>query len=328
MSKIDVIIPTYNAAKYVEMTLQSVVNQTFKPHQIIIVDDKSQDNTVAVVQKFQETSTIPIKLILQEINQGVSKARNRALLEATSEYVAFVDADDLWHESKLEMQMRVFEASEFKDVGVVYNQYEQIDEQGVLTNKYFKLDLNFDVKGKIFSKLLPANIITGSASAVIVKKEYLDKVGYFDEDLANCEDWDLWLRLSEVCSYDYVPMPLSLIRRHGNNSQNNKEKMFRHQIKFYKKWLVKLPREQIPKLWSHALAGMVIGELPDRSLLKILREKDNNELRTIIFKRFGGFFSLYLTANMAIFTLNWLKSFYQTPKYVLTKLISGLLPLP
>jgi len=104
---ISVVIPCFNSAKTIERALRSVEHQTTKPHEVLIVDDASSDNTVSIIEQFARTSLLNIRVIKQSVNDGPSVARNTAWNVATSEFIAFLDADDQWHPQKLELQLGV-----------------------------------------------------------------------------------------------------------------------------------------------------------------------------------------------------------------------------
>ena len=104
---ISVVIPCFNSAKTIERALRSVEHQTTKPHEVLIVDDASSDNTVLIIEQFARTSLLNIRVIKQSVNGGPSVARNTAWNVVTSEFIAFLDADDQWHPQKLELQLGV-----------------------------------------------------------------------------------------------------------------------------------------------------------------------------------------------------------------------------
>jgi glycosyltransferase involved in cell wall biosynthesis len=237
---IDVIIPAYNAEKFIERTIVSVLRQTYLPEKIIVVDDGSIDKTVEIVENISKTSKIPIVLISQE-NKGPNAARNVGLKNADSEFIALLDADDIWKEEKLQKQIEVFEKSEFENLGLVYCGYELIDEKGEDVNK--KNILPF-LKGKVFNQLLKSNLISGSCSSVLIKKKCFQKVGFFDETLSGSEDWDMWLRLSKHYEFDYVDESLVYITDRSVSNNKNFERMLDNRIKFLKKWIIEIQKDK------------------------------------------------------------------------------------
>ena len=110
-ANISVVIPCFNSATTIERALRSVEHQTTKPHEVLIVDDASSDNTVSIIEQYARTSSLNIRVIKQSVNGGPSVARNAAWNVATSEFIAFLDADDQWHPQKLELQLSAMLAS-------------------------------------------------------------------------------------------------------------------------------------------------------------------------------------------------------------------------
>ena len=104
---VSVVIPCFNSAATIERALRSVEHQTTKPHEVLVVDDASSDNTVSIIEQFARNSLLNIRVIKQSVNGGPSMARNTAWNVATSEFIAFLDADDQWHPQKLELQLGV-----------------------------------------------------------------------------------------------------------------------------------------------------------------------------------------------------------------------------
>jgi glycosyltransferase involved in cell wall biosynthesis len=104
---ISVVIPCFNSAATIERALRSIESQTTKPHEVLVVDDASSDNTVSIIEQYTRTSLLNIRVIKQSVNGGPSVARNTAWNVATSEFIAFLDADEQWHPQKLELQLGV-----------------------------------------------------------------------------------------------------------------------------------------------------------------------------------------------------------------------------
>ena len=104
-ANISVVIPCFNSVTTIERALRSVEHQTTKPHEVLVVDDASSDNTVSIIEQYARTSSLNIRVIKQSVNGGPSVARNAAWNVATSEFIAFLDADDQWHPQKLELQL-------------------------------------------------------------------------------------------------------------------------------------------------------------------------------------------------------------------------------
>jgi len=233
LRSVDVVIPVYNGERYIIAALASAAAQTHPPAKIVVVDDGSTDGTPALVRGF--AGPVPVEY-LRKPNGGLSSARNAGIARCTSDYIAFLDADDAWHPAKLAEQLKVFAAGEFADLGAVYCGYEIVDEMGDRSDSFFVLDIDSSLRGRIFERLFYGNKVAGSGSAVLAKRECFDTVGCFDETLAAFEDWDMWLRIARNYSFDFVPQALVKIRRHDDNMQKDARFMLTNQLRFQDKW--------------------------------------------------------------------------------------------
>lgn len=257
---IEVVIPVWNGQAYILDAIRSIERQTVKPAKIIVVDDGSTDTTVRLVR--EHSGPVPIECVEKE-HSGLSPTRNQGIRRSTTPYIAFLDADDLWDEKKLEEQLQVFRTTELTNVACVYSDYSQMNEYGQLYTPPDSPVMDRTVRGRVFEKLLHFNSIIGSASGVLIKRECLDRVGYFDETLTATEDWDLWLRLAEHYSFDYAKDPLVKIRRHSGNMQKNAWHMFSNKVRFFNKWLTRLPADiDVPRRWAEYLIITMLYRLP------------------------------------------------------------------
>ena len=205
LPKVSVIVPTYNRASWLEETLRSVVSQTFKDFELIVVDDGSIDNTSQIMRSFPDAQYFSMGK-----NSGVSKARNLGLDYAKGEFICFLDSDDLWDERKLEVQLHWMENN--IDSQVCYTNEIWI-RNGVRVNPMNK---HRKYTGDIFRYCLALCIV--SPSSVMLRKELFDKVGNFDESLPACEDYDLWLRIAVKYAFHFIEEPL-IIKRGGHADQ-------------------------------------------------------------------------------------------------------------
>lgn len=180
--QITVVIPTYNRYTLLHRAINSVLSQTYKPSEIIVVDDGSTDNTSEIQNDFSS-----VKYIYQK-NSGVSAARNRGIKSATTEWIAFLDSDDRWFPSKLEEQVKFHQ--ENRDILMSYT-----DELWIRDGVNVKIPKKFRKVGKdsFMENLSYCNIAPSSA---LIHKNLFESVGMFDETLEVCEDYDLWLRIS------------------------------------------------------------------------------------------------------------------------------------
>ena len=200
---VSVIIPTFNRSKWVSEAVDSVLHQTLKPREIIVVDDGSTDDTADVLDGYGDA----IRVLCLEENRGVSAARNRGIEAACCRYVAFLDSDDLWLPRKLEDQINHVR----KHPEIRIHQTDEIwIRNGVRVNPGRR---HRKPEGWIFEPSLHLCLI--SPSAVLIERRLFDEVGLFDERYPACEDYDLWLRIT--CRYPVGLLPKALIVKRGDH---------------------------------------------------------------------------------------------------------------
>lgn len=293
-NKIDVIIPVYNGANFIIEAIESVVNQTLPPHKIIVVDDGSTDNTYATVYLYSKTSKIEINIVKKE-NGGLSSARNAGISASTADFIAFLDADDVWFKEKLEKQMRVFTSSNFKNLGLVYCKYDLIKIDGQKDSKNYIVPLDKKIKGSVFNKILESNKILASGSGVLIKRGVFNTVGNFDETLNFCEDWDMWIRITEKFEIDYSNEILVSIRRHGKNMSHNLLNVFIGEIQFYNKWVPKIKGQYpIPFEWSDRIIFRIIKLHKGNLLAKLKLEIKKDVYQELFTKKFGSIYLYFI----------------------------------
>lgn len=214
MTKVSAIVPAYNAMKYLPESLDSILAQTYPNFEVIIVNDGSTDNLIEWVSQLTDPR---VKLISQE-NRGLAGARNTGLNNARGEYIAYLDADDLWDPTKLAKQVEVLEQN--LEVGLVYTWIERINEQGKSIGKPFKINL----EGDIWEKLTENNVI--APSSAMIRRSCFEKVGMFDASLqAFGEDWDMWLRIAACYSIRVIPETLCSYRECPTSASKNWQAM-------------------------------------------------------------------------------------------------------
>jgi len=233
---VDVVIPAFNAGRYIDLTLESIAIQGNIIQSIIIVNDGSKDNTAQVVDEFcQKYPNLTIHIIYQE-NQGLASARNTGIKAASAPYIALLDADDIWLSHKLSAQIAIFGNSSDPKLGVVYCAYELIDEESkpILGNDII---IQPRLRGHISSHLQTGNFISGSGSSVLICASVFQDIGYFDETLVASEDWDMWLRIAQKYTFDFIDQIFVQIRVHPNNMQKDFVRMLSSDLamlnKFY-----------------------------------------------------------------------------------------------
>ena len=214
MPNVSVIIPAYNAESTIRSTIVSVVSQTYTNYEIIVINDGSTDRTAKIVKTIKDDR---IKLFNYQ-NGGLPTARNRGMRQATGEYIAFLDADDLWTEDKLEKQLAMLEAN--PEAGVAYSRTSCIDWQG---NLLYNCD-PISFTGNVFEKLLLTNFLQNGSNPLI-RKVAVEAVGEFDPSLKSCEDWDYYLRLAARYPFAIVPEYQIFYRQTLGNMSSNVGKM-------------------------------------------------------------------------------------------------------
>ena len=200
---IAVVIPTFNRAGLLERALRSVEAQTMAPSEVIVVDDGSTDSTAILMQQ-----RFPHVRYLRQPNQGVSRARNRGILAARSEWLAFLDSDDEWFPHKLKRQREALNRHTHFRLCHTNEVWIRNGRRVNPMNKHAKAG------GEIFKRCLPRCVI--SPSSVIIHRSVFKEVGVFDETLPACEDYDLWLRICAV--YPVLFLPEHLITKYGGHA--------------------------------------------------------------------------------------------------------------
>lgn len=200
---VSVLVPAYNAERTIAETLGSVLGQTHRNIEIIVVDDGSTDATASIVRHMAEQD-VRLRL-LSQANAGVAAARNAALADARGAFVAPLDADDLWHPEKLERQLRRF-AEVPERTGVVWCWSVDIDEASQIIER--RLDLDF-FEGDVYAALVLTNFL-GNASVPLVRRPVMEAAGGWDASFRarqaqGCEDWANYLRLAELCDFALEP---------------------------------------------------------------------------------------------------------------------------
>ena len=215
MAVISVITPTYNRARFLPAAVASVLSQTFGDFELIIVDDGSEDNTPDVLKPFFADRRV--RYVYQE-NQGQSHARNLALKQATGDFIAFLDSDDVWAPDKLEKQLAVFRAN--SEVDIVHGDEAIINEQGSVVS----LQNMRRYSGRITRYLLADNSV--SITTALVRRRCFDEMGGFDTSVGVADDYELWLRFSARYCYQYEPGIVASYRVMADQISSDKRRRF------------------------------------------------------------------------------------------------------
>ena len=245
---VSVVIATYNMAAYLPLAVRSALEQTYQNIEIVIVDDGSTDGSLKAVEPLLDDPRV--KYLFQK-NKGQAAAKNQGVQQARGEYVAFLDADDIWMPDKLDQQVPLFLRS--GTIGVVYSRIAYIDESG----KNLGIADNELFRGRVSGPLLIRNFIGFGTS--IVRKECFNRLGVFDEAIRMGIDYDLWLRLSTQYEFDFVDRPLLRYRIWSGQMSNNCKSRYLSGIAIMERFLENFPKvvdkSTENEAWAHTYVG-------------------------------------------------------------------------
>jgi glycosyltransferase involved in cell wall biosynthesis len=220
MVDVSVIITCYNYGRYLTEAIDSVLKQTYRNYEVIIINDGSTDNSDDIINSYVIQSN-KIRYYKQN-NQGQARAKNKGIQMSLGKYVAFLDADDIWKNDIIEKRLLLFKD---ENVGVVFTKADYIDR----TSKRVKLKLSgkylVPSRGNVTKKLIFDNFVPFSSA--MVRNECFFTIGMFDEKLEMAIDWDLWLRISTKYQFDFVGEHLLLYRvgHEGQLSRNIEKRL-------------------------------------------------------------------------------------------------------
>jgi glycosyltransferase involved in cell wall biosynthesis len=217
---ISVVIPAYNAGKYIVRTIESVRNQSHRELEIVIADDGSTDDTIALVETVaaQDARITLLKLP----HRGVSHARNRAIKHARGNYIAPIDADDLWHRDKLRRQFEILNNAR-RETGVVYCWAAGIDEDDNIVLPVWSASY---AAGDVLEQIVERGILS-CGSTPLIRKECVTKAGGYDETLHLAEDWKFYTALAGLCRFEVIPECLTGYRIRTDSTSLNLKPMER-----------------------------------------------------------------------------------------------------
>lgn len=187
---VDVVIPCFNGAAFIERCIESVLSQTVPVNRIIFVDDGSNDESLAIILNMQKKHT-NIKVITQD-NRGLAAARNKGISFSEASLIGLLDVDDYWLPNKIENQLKIFAMNAAKGTVVVASNY--FDEIGSNRRPGISNRSNRTITAR--NLLTYRTVIPGSGSSALIPKLVFDQIGHFDEGLRYGEDLDLWIRIS------------------------------------------------------------------------------------------------------------------------------------
>jgi glycosyltransferase involved in cell wall biosynthesis len=199
---VSAVVPAYNAERYLEQTLKALVTQSYEHLEIIVVDDGSEDTTLRIAQAMAHR--YPQIRVIHQSNQGVASARNRGIEAAQGEFIAPIDADDIWFPQAVAKLTHCLGNADAL-TGVVYGWAVTLDEDGLLNGGW----CCSTIAGEVLGTLICHDFL-GTASATLIRRECFIKVGGYDphfhtESAQGCEDWDLYLRIAQYYRFTVVP---------------------------------------------------------------------------------------------------------------------------
>jgi len=206
---VSVIMSAYNAENFIEKSIISIIQQSYKLIEIVICDDGSTDNTASLIKKYGDS----VRYIYQQ-NQGQGIGRNNAVTHSSGDYLAFIDADDQWLPDKIEKQINLFNQN--LDTVAVYSDMEIINEKDEKIGYQAKGKMR---RGNIFDCLIQGEYVCGLSSLMVKKNVFLDVGGFSSHRY--CQDFVLLLKLAYTYSFDFCDEPLVLYLEHGGNITKN-----------------------------------------------------------------------------------------------------------
>lgn len=248
---IAVVIPVYNGAKYLREAIDSVLAQTLPPIDIIVVDDGSTDDSLAVAR------TYPSVRVIAQKNAGVSTSRNRGVATTSAAWIAFLDQDDYWAPEKLQRQIETIRA--FPDSDVCLTGKKILSQVGT-TDEARIIELQPPPPSETIARELYRRL-RFQPSCVLVRRSALLAVGGFEATAWPCEDWDLWLRMEQAgARFISCPDFVTFYRYHATNVSNNGPRMYEGEVRVFERVIApSLPAWKRPIYRRYALSIFLAG---------------------------------------------------------------------
>ena len=228
-AKVDIIVPAYNAARHLAEAIESVILQDFDDWRIILVNDGSTDETATIAARYKQQLDARM-LVITQPNSGLPAARNAAIKASNAEFLAILDADDVWLPCRLGKSLRAFEGH--PEVGLSYGLVTRIDEHGVPIGT-FKGNLSH-FEGRI-APYVYMRLVEFPCPTVTFRRLCVDEVGMFDETMRATEDRDLWFRIANRYEVAYVPEVIAYYRTYPSSMSGDINRMLAAQLRFIRK---------------------------------------------------------------------------------------------
>jgi glycosyltransferase involved in cell wall biosynthesis len=195
MTMVSVVIPTYNRSEHIQCAIQSVLKQTYSDLEVIVVDDRSNDNTVQIVKEYARKDT-RIRLLVHSERKGAQAARNTGIRAARGEWVGFLDSDDQWFPDSLDVRLRLARELGTK---VVHSDCHVLNPTSLKVQSFGVPS----IQGQVYNKLLRRS--GPMFQALLVSKGALARIGYLDESIVSWQEWDTAIRLAKYYEFSFVP---------------------------------------------------------------------------------------------------------------------------
>tara|TARA_Y100000591_G_scaffold247033_1_gene218094 strand:- start:1752 stop:2669 length:918 start_codon:yes stop_codon:yes gene_type:complete len=232
---ISVYITSFNKSIFISEAIESVLSQTLKPYELIIIDDASTDNSREIIDGYKNRYPDIIKVLYNEKNLGISRTRNKALEICSGDFVTFLDADDYFYPQKLEFESNLLKN---KNVDVVYSNFNYVNENNKVLGR-FSSDGDTPAQGNIFRQTISKKYDVSSGNNYIYEMFYkacINEVGNYDEKIKIWEDWDLRIRMSKIFNYAYCSKINSVYRKLDKGLHKSSYRMhYKEKLKIIKK---------------------------------------------------------------------------------------------
>lgn len=260
---VSVIIPVFNSQKYIEKTLLSVLEQTYKNYEVIIIDDGSQDNSLDIINKIKNRFNEEKITILKQNHRGAGAARNRGVQHAKADLIAFLDSDDFWFPEKLKKVVNIFNVK--PEVDLVSHDLIRIYQNGY--QEKLQLHRRYNPRIDYFVNLYKINCL--ATSTVTIRKSILFKVGLFDEHFPPAEEYDLWLKIAVYIKPYYIKEPLVYYSVREGSQSEDIDRRLQQEINVLKKHFPELKnRSFFAYLIFRRRAGQILGAVGKEWLLR------------------------------------------------------------
>ena len=310
---ISVIIPAHNVERFIGQTLSSVLDQSYRNIEVIVVDDGSTDETSRVVKTFIERDN-RVSLI-QTQNRGVSAARNLAISRSRAKFIAPIDGDDVWHRDKLARQLKLMLSCR-DEVGMVYCWSAGIDEHSRVILPTWN---NSVATGDVLRDIVVKGI-AGNGSTPLIRKKFIELVGGYDTALTLCEDWKFYTELAGVCEFAVVPEYLTGYRLRDDSASSNVREL-EQAIEQVTQWIwTKWPWLSKDVFWDRTyvvnayLAVLAIRQREFGDGLRLLARAGQARPRRIVTVSYIELWFLLVAHALGLRVYRW--QFWKRPPYV------------